>query len=348
MKEAWGDVPIRTIPTDLGHGRELVFLGAATSDGKWLVGSSLSKVFLSPQWSFGDKVTWGPGDAVLVNVADGRVHTMARLTSPLSQIAAAASDGPWVVWVEADDNPYFLDWRLRAYDRRTGKTRELARNQRDGNALLLGPRPVPRMSGDRVVWGQAVGPLADPDPDRNAVVRMADLGTGEITTLVDHAFQPAISWPWVGWGTRASGYPQTVFRNLETGEVRRIDTGYSNLILDGATAAYDAMQGQVLCIVDDVAAGAPRTLASEPYSSWEWQSINDRVVGFLGPTHDVEGVEMPTQVYDRQLDALIDLPGIGYSRTRVAGPLLTWMSRARKGDLFPDLVKVLDTRDIPR
>lgn len=139
MAEAWGDVPVHSVPTDLGHGRRFSFAGAATSDGEWLVGASKPKEF-----SVEGKVTWGRSVAVLVRVSDGEVRRMAELTTPLSQLIFAASDGPWVVWMEADDNPSFSDWRLRVYDRDTETTRELAQAPAKGGAVLEGPLPVPR------------------------------------------------------------------------------------------------------------------------------------------------------------------------------------------------------------
>jgi hypothetical protein len=43
MQEAWGDVPVQTVRTNLGHGRRFLFEGAATSDGSWLIGTARPK-----------------------------------------------------------------------------------------------------------------------------------------------------------------------------------------------------------------------------------------------------------------------------------------------------------------
>lgn len=344
MAEAWGDVPVHSIDTDLGHDRRFVFAGAATSDGEWLVGASQPNGF-----SVEGKVTWGRSDAVLVRVSDGEVRRMARLTTPLSQLTFAASDGPWVVWMESDDNPYGYDWRLRVYDRDAGTTRELARAPHKDGAVLEGPWPVPWVSHDLAVWGQAVGPLTGDDPLRNAVVREADLRTGEVTTLARHAGLPAISWPWMAWGVGKGTDEYTLVTNRETGQRVRLDTKYHTLVLHGASAAYNTPDYHVVCLVDDLAAGATRPILSDPNIYYEWLTMNDRAVGFAQQSLDPDGElgEEPTQVYDRVLDALIDLPmQVGFSDTFAVGPLVVWQTPTKHWDDYPDLIRVVHTRDI--
>ena len=347
MAAAWGDVPVHSIATDLGHDRRFTFAGAATSDGEWLIGASQPKEF-----SIEGKVTWGRSDAVLVRVADGEVRRMAKLTSPLSQLVFAASDGPWVVWMESDDNPYGYDWHLRVYDRDTGTTRELAHAPHKDGAVLEGPWPVPWVSGDLVVWGQAIGPLTGDDPLRNAVVREEDLRTGTRTTLADHAGLPAISWPWMAWGVDEGGETYTLVTNVETGQQERLDTTFHTLVLEGASAAWNTMDYHVVCLVDDLATGTvARPIVADTDNTFEWMTLNDRAVGFyqqsLDP--DAEFGKEPTQIYDRRLDALIDLPMVvGFSQTYAVGPLVVWQTPTKHWDDYPDLIRVVDTRDITR
>lgn len=345
MAEAWGDVPVRSVATDLGHGRVFSFAGTATSDGEWLVGASVPKEF-----SVEGKVTWGRSDAVLVRVSDGKVRRMAKLTTPLSQVLFAASDGPWVVWMEADDNPYFNDWRLRAYDRETRVTRELTRAPHEDGAVLEGPWPVPWVSHDLAVWGQAIGPLTGDDPLRNAVVREADLRTGEVTTLARHAGLPDISWPWVAWGAKEGTDAYTLVSNRETGQRARLDTTFNTLVLHGASAAYNTPDYHAVCLIDDLAAGTgARRILADADATYEWITLNDRAVGFYQQSHDPDGElgKEPTQVYDRVSNALVDLPMVvGFSQTYAVGPLVVWQAPTKHWDDYPDLIQVVDTRDI--
>lgn len=347
MAEAWGDVAIHSIPTDLGHGRRFVFAGAATSDGEWLIGASQPKEF-----AVEGKVTWGRSDAVLIRVSDGKVRRMAKLTMPLSQLVFAASDGPWVVWMESDDNPYGYNWRLRVYDRETRTTRELAHALHKDGAVLKGPWPVPWVSHDLAVWGQAIGPLTGADPLKNAVVQEEDLRTGEAQTLADHAGLPAISWPWVAWGALNDTGAQTIFTNRETGQQQRLETAYHTLVLYGASAAYNTPDYHVVCLIDDLATSAtPRIIMADPNIDFEWLTLNGRAVGFAQRSLDPDlGLgQGPTQVYDRQLEALVDLPMIvGFSDTYAVGPLVVWATPTRHWDDYPDFLQVVDTRDIAR
>ena len=343
MAEAWGDVPVHSIATDLGHDRRFSFAGAATSDGEWLIGASQPKGF-----SVEGKVTWGPSDAVLVRVSDGKVHKMAKLTSPLSQLVFAASDGPWVVWMESDDNPYGYDWRLRLYDRDTGTTRELAHAPHKDGGVVEGPWPVPSMSGNLIVWGQAIGPLTGDDPLHNAVVRQEDLRTRTITTVADHAGLPAISWPWMAWGVDEGTGGYTLVTDLESGQQERLDTAFHTLVLDGASAAWNTPDYHAMCLVDDLASGTvARPIVADPDVTYEWLTMNDRVVGYAQQSLHGELGSEPTQVYDRQLDALVDLPVVvGFSDTFAVGPLVVWQTPTKHWDDYPDLIRVVDTRDI--
>ena len=55
----------------------------------------------------------------------------------------------------------------------------------------------------------------------------------------------------------------------------------------------------------------------------------------------------PTQVYDRQLDVLVDLPMVvGFSATYAVGPLVVWATPTKHWDDPPDFIQVVDTRDI--
>ena len=106
----------------------------------------------------------------------------------------------------------------------------------------------------------------------------------------------------------------------------------------------------MLCLVDDLgSSAAARAIVADPDTSYEWLTINDRAVGFsqqsLDP--DAELGTGPTQVYDRQLDALVALPMIvGFSGTSAVGPLVVWETPTKHWDDRDGLLQVVDTRDI--
>jgi hypothetical protein len=344
MSEAWGNVPVHSIPNSLGTDRVLLIDYAATSDGNWLVGVSQPRNFGSeagsPEYS----------DAVLVRVSNGEVRTMAKLATPSSQVFFAASDGPWVVWTETDGEPNFYDWRLRVYNLETGTTRELARATHKNGAVLEGPWPVPYVSHDVAVWGQTVGPLEGPDQLKNAVSLGADLRTGKVTTLADHSGLPSISWPWISWQVNDATDHYTRFENLETGEQRRLEGLTLTLAIDGNSAAYNTRALNPVCLIEDLATnGSSRIVANEPDGLYEWITLNDRVVAYFQHSEATSFFDLPTQVYDRLLKSLVDLPmsvSHTHSGTRALGPLVVWSTPLDSDDSGPALYQVVDTRDI--
>jgi hypothetical protein len=114
MEKAWGNVPIRTLPIPLWLGRRFVADNAGTADGAWLVGVDQPDAF---------PATHEASYAVLYCVRKREIRRMAELDSPASQMLWASADDRWVVWSEASDMPSFFDWRIFAYDLRTGSVR---------------------------------------------------------------------------------------------------------------------------------------------------------------------------------------------------------------------------------
>ena len=342
LGDAWPGATIRSISNDAGNGRRLIFKGAATSDGEWLVCVTQPNEFqpdIQP--------TWGPSDAILVRVSDGSYHAMAKLASPTSQILFAASDGPWVVWTEADDPPSFYNWRIVAYNRDTGVTRELAHAQHIDNAVLEGPWPVPSVSRDIAVWGQAIGPLVGKDPLKNATVREFDLRSDEVRTLADHAGLPTIAWPWVLWDVArgSSGYVQ--IWNRETGQGRQLESLPPTIAVYGRSAAYNTRDLHGVWLIDDLASPVGVPIVGGPDDTFEWITLNARVVGYFQQSDVISFFKLPTQVYDRTLNALVDLPMVaGHSQTWAAGPLVVWETATQDESSDRSSIQIVDTRQI--
>ncbi|MGZ6390443.1 MAG: hypothetical protein ACXWQZ_14425, partial [Ktedonobacterales bacterium] len=226
MQQAWGDIQPLQIPTALPDGRVFVWESAATGDGQWLVGESELHDFLDN--------TTQPEFLVLYNVTTREVRTLHQLLHPQSQILGVSLDGEWLAWSEADDQPNFFDWTLSVYNLRTGQSHELAQTVREGGKPVPGPAPFPAVSAGHLIWGQAVAPVSAAAID-NAVVKLADLTSGRVTTLATRAGNPELAWPWATWGqvgaASGEGYEQIV--NLETGETHRLNAKPASLSMAG-------------------------------------------------------------------------------------------------------------------
>ena len=348
MQEAWGDVPVQTVRTDLGHGRRFLFEGAATSDGRWLIGTA------RPKRSDGGAVAATPNDLVMVRVSDGAVRTIARLTTPTTSLDSIVSDGRWVVWAESGDDVLADGVRMRVYDRDTRTVRDLARSLHHPGGRLVGRLSL---DGDRLVWGQQTGaPHNGPDRNADAVVREMDLSTGTVTTLAEGAGFPVMAGPWLGWGSTAWMDEESLaftITNRETGQQVHLDVPYPSFLLHGASAVFStgATGIDIVCLIDDLAATGPaRPILADPDHHYEWLTVSDRVIGFSEQSLGGRALgEDPTQVYDRDLEALVDLPMIvGFSQTWAAGPLVVWATPTKHWDDVPDVIRVVDTRDIRR
>lgn len=338
---AWGDVPVRRLPISLGGGRHFVFANAATSDGRYLIGAS------RPDAAQPDSAHTVPGQAVLYEVGSGNVVPMARLAFPSSQILSAAGDGRWVVWQEANDEPDFYNWRLRAYDLETGSVHEIARATTGaGGAPLPGPLSFVATGHGLAMWGQGVGPRVIAGSMQDAVVRQADLASGRVTTVATSAGWPTLSWPWVAWVVFEGGGGYVHAENLNSGWTSRLAIRPASLSLSGASLAYNDAASLSVWLIDRIDGGGTGTMiARSPQGNYlEWPTINSRIVAWAE--------NGSSDVFDRALGQEVVLPvSYGWSSSTVSGPLLVWEETDPStpvSQAWPDRAAVLDTSVLPQ
>jgi hypothetical protein len=343
LQKAWGNVTIHALPSGLPDNRVFVFLNAATPDGQWLIGANEPRDFIAN--------TTRLSYAVLYNIATQQMVTMHALLHPQSQILAASADDRWVVWSEADDQPDFFDWALFAYDRQSGQVRQLGQAALNNGKPVQGPSPMPVVDHGKVIWGQPIGPVSPGTLD-NAVVRMDDLATGQVTTLATKAGNPYLAWPWVAWGqitTGSNGY--VTLKNLETGQSEQLPAQPASLEIVGMSVAYDDTTSVFL--INDIAQGTDHqqilATAANVTDHLQFVSLNDRLVAWSQST--------VTQVWDRALRRLVVLPVInGESDSWVGGRTLVWLEPEPKAQQDQDTrngltptptFKVIDTTTLP-
>ena len=335
----WGQVDAVRLPIPLGGGRHFVFANAATPDGRYLIGTRQPDDF-QPAGGHGKA-----GEAVLYGMPGGEVVAMATLSAPNSQVMSASADDRWVAWIEADDQPYFFNWRLRAYDRSTGRVRELARAELDAGQPLKGPLSFVAVSHGIAMWGQGLGGPATPGDMGHAVVRRAALESGAVSTVASSAGWPALSWPWAAWVVFDGDSAHVEVQNLETGASSRLEVRPSLLALDGDSLVYGDSDSAGIWLVDKVGdTGLGRLIARGPdkTAALEWPTLNPRVVAWAQNGTSI--------VYDRLLDRLVGLPvQNGWSSSTASGPLLVW-EEMRPGapvdQRWSDWVVAADTRSL--
>lgn len=293
------------------HNYALVAHYTATSDGRYLVASLIPREGLD--------TTTRPSYLVLSDIATGAIITIRRLPRPQSQVITASSEGDWVVWAEAADQPNFFDWTLLGYNRRTGGVTQLAAAVHQQGHAIPGPYPTPVVSHDHVIWGEAIGPITTDNYD-NAVVRLTDLLSGHITTVATRAGLPVLSWPWAAWDQQSSGpNGYMALKNLETGQTTQIAGQPATFVLWGTSAAYDDVQS--VSLLDDFTRDSTHPLLLQLVSQLfhlQFVTLNDRIVAWQS--------DGPPQVYDRLERRLVTLPVATREITAfVSGRLLVWL-----------------------
>lgn len=343
LQQAWGAVAVHHVPTALPNNRVFVFENAATPDGLWLVGANEPRDFLNN--------TTRLSYLVLYNVSTLEMRTIRPLLHPQSQILSVSVDDRWIVWSEADDQPNFFDWTLFAYDRQSGQTRQLAQSVRVNGQPVQGPSPMPVIDHGKVVWGQAIGPVS-PQTIANAVVRMEDLSTGQVTTLATKAGTPYLAWPWIAWDqVVAGGGGHVAIKNLESGQTMELQKQPNGLGIVGTSLAYDDTTSVFL--IDDFTHGVddPKLLATAAGAGDHIQfvTLNQRLVAWTQNT--------VTQVWDRAEGRLVTLPvRDGESDSWVGGRTLVWLQPEPKAQQEQDsrnqlipapTFNVIDTTTLP-
>ncbi|NGN66964.1 hypothetical protein G5C51_24035 [Streptomyces sp. A7024] len=105
--------------------------------------------------------------------ADGERRDVAELDDPVEdQVDAADYDGRWLAYDLVQGRQAQSPWELRAWDAETGKSKVVARADRDGKGQAVpGPFVQPVVRSGRVFWAQGTG-------GGKSAVYAEDLGKG--------------------------------------------------------------------------------------------------------------------------------------------------------------------------
>ncbi len=354
LASAWGNVPITHLGTDMGDNRVFIFEIAATPDGQWLVGGVEPRDFIANTLR---RLSY----LALYNVRTRQVARIRALLQPQSQVLGVSIDDHWLAWSEATDQPTFFDWTMFLYNRDTGQVAELASAPRDATGHAApGPNTPRVVSKGYVIWSQPLAPITQGNDAslKNAVVRLKDLATGQITTLATRAGQSTLAWPWAAWGQITSGTGRYItLKNMLTGQELRLQQQPVTVVLCGPSLAYDDTSG--VYVNDDfstntgsgvvnpgVSIAAPRNVAEH----LEFVTLNNRLVAWS------QQIEQPP-IWDRLLQRSVLLPTTnGRSDSWVGGRTLVWfepepqaqMTQDERNGLTPlETLNVIDTTTLP-
>jgi hypothetical protein len=302
LAQAWGHPTIRRLPSALPDNRVFVFENAVIPDNQWLIGTDEPRDFLT---NAGRRASY----LSLYNVGTGQLLRLRALLHLASQVLAASADDHWIMWSEVADQPNFFDWTLFAYNRQSGQVHQLAQAVTAIGQAVPGPSPLPVVNVGRAIWGEAMRPVG-PDTLDNAVVRLEDLASGQVTTLATGAGNPDLAWPWALWdqfdlsnGTATSTTGQTpsyvVIKNLSTGQTERLADQPATIVIDGTSVAWDDItstqqsSSSDVSLIDDITQGTNAyTQLVSGSDTFQYVTLNTRLVAWTAFS--------ATEVYDRR------------------------------------------------
>jgi hypothetical protein len=149
----------------------------------------------------------GPGGTAVaeLDLATGRLNTIAGVAPGAGGLGALAADERWLVWEQLDSQTNLSDWSVHAHDRATGVSTVLAGSRLPGGQFLAGQQPLPVLRHGVAAWAQ---PLPRRGPYVEAELRAADLTTGRVSVLdTGRLSSPVYAGPYLVWArVDAGGY----------------------------------------------------------------------------------------------------------------------------------------------
>ena len=149
----------------------------------------------------------GPGGTAVagLDLATGRLTSIAAVAPGAGGLGALAADARWLVWEQLDSQTNLSDWSVHAHDRATGVSTVLAGSRLPGGQFLAGQQPLPVLRRGVTAWAQ---PLPRRGPYVEAELRAVDLASGQVSVLdAGRLSSPVYAGPYLVWArVDAGGY----------------------------------------------------------------------------------------------------------------------------------------------
>lgn len=178
----------------------------------------------------------------LLSLATGRLRSIRPYGDPTTDQADGAADGRWLVWAQTYSLSSLDHFTMYAYDSATGELRRIGRSIA-GPSGVAWPSPwhAPAVNGHYAAWAQGYGPGGVVE------IRLADLETGQVTTIRQGHVQPPlfdgdlVVWPesdTPGSQTTLRAYSLTAHRLVPLPAALRAVRGTEFVVSDGTRTAY--------------------------------------------------------------------------------------------------------------
>jgi hypothetical protein len=187
---------------------------------------------------------WTPGfsGVAALSLATGRLTPVRAFGNPATDQADGASDGHWLVWAQTYSLSSLDHFTMYAWDAATSKLLRIGGSiAGPGGQAWPSPWHAPAVSGHYAAWAQGYGPGGQVE------VRLADLLTGQVTTIrTGHAQPPFFDGDLVVWpesdapGARTTlrAWSLTRHRLVALPAALRAVHGTEFVVSDGTRTAY--------------------------------------------------------------------------------------------------------------
>jgi hypothetical protein len=187
---------------------------------------------------------WTPGFSGVaeLNLATGRLRKVSAFADPAKDQADGTADGRWLVWAQTYSLSSLDRFTMRAWDSATGHLLRLGESiAGSGGTPWPSPWHAPAVSGHYAAWAQGYG------PGGLVEIRLADLETGQVTTIRGGHTQPPlfdgslVVWPESdapGTQTTLRAYSLTRQRLVPLPPALRGVHGTEFVVTDGTRTAY--------------------------------------------------------------------------------------------------------------
>jgi hypothetical protein len=153
--------------------------------------------------------TSGFSGVAALNLATGKLHPIRAFASPATDQADGTSGGGrWLVWAQTYSLASLDRFTMYAWDSATGRLETLGRSiAGPGGKPWPSPWHAPAVSGHYAAWAQGYG------PGGRVEIRLADLDTGQVTTIrTGHTQPPLFDGGLVVWPESDAPGTQTTLR----------------------------------------------------------------------------------------------------------------------------------------
>lgn len=141
------------------------------------VGAAFAPLVVDQTLLYGQVTTTSRTSIAQVNINTGQLGMIAGLPPSAAGVGAMAAAGSWVVWQEGDSAYQPADWRVRAWNSRTGAITLLASSAMSNGTFVQGQPPIVVLQGDHAAWAEPMGSTV-------YQITVVNLATGQRHVLV--------------------------------------------------------------------------------------------------------------------------------------------------------------------